>query len=232
MELENRADAGNGKGNACRRDTTHQQRQKAAHGKVNHQYLKHKHQACNRCLENTCHSSGRSTAHQQHHLLAGQIECAAKVTANGAARKYNRGLGSHTTAKTDCDGTGRNTAPSVMKTNLALFTRNGKKNFCHAMPNVIPHDVTDKEHGKQDSHNRINQIKPVGFRYVESMSEQMLNRLNKPLQQQTCRRSEHTHQKADEQHELVVGQVAPAPLDNISPKIASFHNHAMYGIRC
>ena len=101
-----------------------------------------------------------------------------------------------------------------MKLYLALLAGNGKEYLGDAMADVVANHVVYEKHGEEDAHHGVYQIKPVGSRHVELLCEEVLYLADEPFQQQTSQRSEDTHQKTDDEDELVGGKVCPSPFEH------------------
>ena len=142
--------------------------------------------------------------HQKHHLLAGQIKRPSKIASDSTSGQDYRSLRTYAAAKPNCYGTGGYATPCVMKAYFTLLTCNGKEYFCNTMADVVSHHIADKKHCKQDSHNRIYQIGPVGSGNIELMGKPMLYELYEPFQEQARQSCKYSDQQTDKQHKLVV----------------------------
>ena len=181
MEVEHGVDASDGECHRCRRHAGYQQGQKRTHGKVNHQHLEHKGQTRYGRLEDACHSTGSTTAHEEHQLLGIEAEHATQVAADGRTREDDRSLGTDRSTKTDGDGRSYETAPAVVGLDVALLTGKGKENLCHAVADVVPHYPTNEDGGEEDTDYGIDEIEPVGRGVAELVGQQVLDVGNEPL---------------------------------------------------
>ena len=98
-----------------------------------------------------------------------------------------------------------------MRLDAALLAGNGEKNLGNTMPDIITDDIADEEHRQPDTHDRIDEVEPVGTRVGELLCQQMLYLSNEPLQQKSGTSGKDAYEEADEQHEGVVGEMPTTP---------------------
>ena len=79
------------------------------------------------------------------------------------------------------------------------------------MPNVITDDIAHEESGEQDADDWIDEVWPVGPGDGEMLCQQVLDGSNKPLQQEAGQGGEDTDEEGQQQHELLVRDMAGAP---------------------
>ena len=100
-----------------------------------------------------------------------------------------------------------------MRFDATLLAGNGEENLGDAVADVVPHHISDEEHRQPNADNGIDEVKPVGSRHDEFVRQKVLYLSDKPLQEQARTSRKDADQKADEQHEVVVGEM-PAPPTN------------------
>ena len=202
MELKHCFRSGSDIRNRCSCHRRNQQRKQRGHSQVYHKHFQRKHQSCNRCLENTCNGTGSTTTHQKHQSTVLHFEDTSQIGTNSRACQYNRCLRSYRTTKTNGYGTGNHRRPCIVSLNPPLPTRNGIKDFCNSMTDVILHDIAHKQACQKNSHYRINQIKVVGLRCIEIIRQEILYPVYQHLQYQSCNSRKNTYQKTEYQDKL------------------------------
>jgi len=98
-----------------------------------------------------------------------------------------------------------------VRLDAALLAGNGEKNLGDTMPDIITDDIADKEHRQPNTHDRIDEVEPVGTRDGKLLRQQMLYPANEPLQQKSGTSGKDANEEADEQHEGVVGKMPTSP---------------------
>ena len=106
------------------RHTGYEQRKQRAHGQVNHQDFKRKHQSGNRSLEDTCYGTSSPTTHQQHQRTVLHLEHATQIRADSRTGQHNRCFRSDRSTETNGYGTGKQGRPGVMSFDSTLPTGN------------------------------------------------------------------------------------------------------------
>jgi hypothetical protein len=101
----------------------------------------------------------------------------------------------------------------------ALLAGNGKENLGDAVPDVVSYNILYEEHRQPHTYYRIDEVEPVGTRHREFMCQQMLYLSDEPLQEQAGTSCEDADKKADEQHEVPVGEMPPPPAKEVSYEI-------------
>ena len=110
-----------------------------------------------------------------------------------------------------------------MRFDAALLAGNGKENLGDAVPDVVPDDLTNDEHRQPNADNRIDEVQPVGSLDDKLMRQQVLYLPDEPLQEQARTSSKDADEEADEQHEVLVGQMSSPPSKQISDYVTIVH---------
>lgn len=100
-----------------------------------------------------------------------------------------------------------------MAFNTSLPARDSIQNLCHPMTDIIFHNVPHEPSRQEDTHHRVNQIKVVRFRSIEIISEEILYRMDKELQNQCSKCCENTYKKTENQNKLLLLNVVFTPTD-------------------
>ena len=83
------------------------------------------------------------------------------------------------------------------------------------MPDVVAHDVADKESRQEDAHHGIEQVEPVRLCGIEVLGQERLNLMNEHLQYPRGKRREDAHQETQQEDETLFTDVLLAPTDEL-----------------
>ena len=118
--------------------------------------------------------------------------------------------------------------PGVVRFDATLLAGNGKENLGDAVADVVADDISNEEHRQPNADDRIDKVEPVGARDGELVRQQVLYLPDEPLQQKSRTSCEDADQKADEQHEVLVGQVPAPPTKQVSYEIPCIYHLIIY----
>ena len=110
-----------------------------------------------------------------------------------------------------------------------LLARDGIEYLRHSMPNVITHNVADKQTSDKDTHYRIKQIEVVGLIGIEVLRKEMLYKVNQSLQRE-CRKSrtkayEHRkHKRKGLGTDMLLAPLGEADKPRNIPRLRIIHN--------
>ena len=79
------------------------------------------------------------------------------------------------------------------------------------MADVVTHYILNEEHGEEYTCYGIYKVWPVTTGDDESLCQEVGNLFDEPFKGQPCQCGKDSHQEADDQHELVVAEVAAPP---------------------
>jgi hypothetical protein len=109
-----------------------------------------------------------------------------------------------------------------MRFDAALLAGNGEENLGDAVPDVVSYNVLYEEHRQPNADNRIDKVQPVGSFDDKLMRQQVLYLPDEPLQEQARASGKDADKEADEQHEVLVGQMPSPPSEQICYEIPIF----------
>ena len=107
-----------------------------------------------------------------------------------------------------------------MLLDATLLACDGKQYLRDAMTDVVSYNVLDEEHRKPDAYDGIDKVEPVGTRLGELVRQQLFYLTDEPLQRQSRTGREDAHKETDEQDEVLVGEMPPAPSDEPSYEVS------------
>ena len=203
-----RSDIGNRSGG----DTGDEQGHEGRHRKVDKQHLDGEHQAGNGGLEDTRDGTCRTTSYEEHHRACIDTEQASQIGTDGRTREHDRCLGTHRTTEADGDGAGNNRRIHIVRTYAGLLTRDGIENLGHAMPDIVAHNVADKQPRKEDTYHRIDEVEVVGLVGVEILCEEVLDEVDEILQRERCKGRAEAHEHCEDKRKSLGTDVLFAPL--------------------
>ena len=91
-----------------------------------------------------------------------------------------------------------------MRLDTALPLGNGIEYLRYPVADIIPYDIFYKQTGKQNTDHRIEQIQVIRPILIEIACQKMLYKVDDRLQDNSCRCRTDTHQKANDQYEMLL----------------------------
>ena len=89
-----------------------------------------------------------------------------------------------------------------MRANMAATLGNGIEDLCHAMTDVIPHDIFHEQSRQQDSHHGIEQVEVMHACRLEIARQEMLDEMDQLLQDQRSHGRAQAYDEAEDQDEI------------------------------
>ena len=102
-----------------------------------------------------------------------------------------------------------------MRLDTTLLAGYSIQNLRDAVANVITDDIAHKESSEQNTYNRIDEVEPVGTGDGEVLCQQILNSADEPFQQETGQGGENADSQSQQQHELLVRDMAGTPEEDV-----------------
>jgi len=182
------------------------------HGEVDHQHFDGEHESCDGGFVNAGDGSRCSTPHEKHDGAVVLMEPTSYAATDSGTREHNGGFSSDRSTKTDGDAGSDNGRPHVVRTDVPLVARDSVKDFGDTMPDVVAHYKLDEECGNDDADYRIDEVEGIGTIDIKVVGEQMLYKMDKPLEK-ICRYARsYPNQKTKDEDELLVGDATVGEL--------------------
>ena len=99
-----------------------------------------------------------------------------------------------------------------MRLQAGLVGRDGIEDAGDAMRDIVLDDIPHKERCQVDTHDRIDQIEPVGPGLLEGAGEEHHNLIDNPVEGESCHCREETNEQGQDENEHPVADMLHAPL--------------------
>ena len=168
---------------------TQEQRQHAAHGKVEKQDFQRKEHAGEGGVEDARQSTGRAAAQKQRHPAVGHAAISAQITADGSAGVHNGSLRTHGTAKTNGKGACHQRAPAIVALDAGFVLGNGLQHLGNAVADVVLYYIFNDEKAQEHTHAGEQKIGPAAV--LVPAGQKVLNTVDGYFQKHRSQPAQH-----------------------------------------
>ncbi len=168
FEREHGICPGHGIGDAGGGETRDEEGQERSHREVDHQHFKREDQTGDGGFEDAGNGARCAAPDEEHERFVVEVEPSAERRADGRTRQNDGRLRTDATTETDGDSGSDDGRPAVVRADVALPARDGKKNLCDAVTDVVTHDELDEKSTKENADNGPYEEEPVCTRDVET----------------------------------------------------------------
>ena len=99
-----------------------------------------------------------------------------------------------------------------MRLQSRLVRRDGIKDSGDAVRDIILDDISDEQRRQVDTHDRIDQIKPVGACAIELACKQQYDLIDDPMEHKSSHGRKEADKQSENDHEHLLADMLHAPL--------------------
>ena len=108
-----------------------------------------------------------------------------------------------------------------MRFNDRLTLRDSVEDLCDTVRDIVPHNILDEQRRERDTDSRSDEISPCMAVNDQLTLHEALDEMDEGLKQPCRSRSEHTYDKGEKKHQMLLADMAFPPIDDLIVKSAS-----------